>query len=465
METIKTEPKSTANLLFTMGVESMQAGDDGNAEKCFRKAINFNPYFAEAYANLALLLDRKGDIELAEEFYRLSIELNPTYAENHLNLGALLANKKDFKGAEDCYKEAIKIKHDCPITWSNLGVLYACMKREEEAEECYKKAISINNDYAMVKFNLSYLQLRQGRLSEGWANFEARDWYKAISKQLNCPRWKGELLAGKSILICFEAGYGDVIQFCRYCAALKEQGVSTITMIVHPPLKRLLSMVEAIDVVVGFDEEMPVTTWDCWTPLLSIPFYCNTNIDTIPANVPYLYAPEELVNQWKKFIPIKGLNIGLVWKGNPLFENDTDRSLSSLEVLSPINKIKGVNFISLQTGVAENEITSQGKSFNLINIGSQLKDFSDTASVIMGLDLVISVDTAVAHLAGALGKPCWVLLPYYKTDWRWLKARTDSPWYPKYMKLFRQEFMGDWSSVIYSLIVDLEFLSLNSTNI
>ena len=190
------------------------------------------------------------------------------------------------------------------------------MKREVDAEECYQKAISINNDYALAKFNLSYLLLRQGRFSEGWFNLEARNWYEAFARQVTCPRWNGEPLVKKRILISFEAGYGDVIQFCRYASVLKEQGATSITMIVHPPLKRLLAIIEAIDFVIGFDEEMPTTTWDFWTPLMSIPYYCNTRLDTIPAKIPYLGAPEKLIKKWKDFFPKTGLNIGLVWKGN-----------------------------------------------------------------------------------------------------------------------------------------------------
>jgi Tfp pilus assembly protein PilF len=447
-----------AEALFFMGIRSMEAGDTQYAEVCFSKAVQIDPYFSEAYANLGLMLDRRGVINIAEDCYRHSIELNPSNSETYLNLGALLANRKQFDEAEAYYKQAIKLKDECPIAWSNLGALYACMKREEEAERCYRSAIALDSDYAKARFNLSYLLLRQGRFEEGWYCLEARNWYEAIAKYLVCPRWKGESLAGKSILISYEAGYGDVIQFCRYAAVLKAQGAASITMICHPPLKRLLASMQELDTVISYDENITTYTWDFWTPLLSIPYHCKTCLDTIPAKIPYLGASPNLIEKWRSTLPKAGLNVGLVWKGNPLFENDADRSLPLLEVLAPLWNVAGVNFISLQKGAGELAIGHLSSGLPLINLGCQLEDFADTAAVAISLDLLICVDTAVAHLAGALGKPCWVLLPDYKTDWRWLTNRTDSPWYPKKMRLFRQQAMGDWTSIVQELVFALSQL-------
>jgi len=333
------------------------------------------------------------------------------------------------------------------------------MKREEEAEHSFRTAITLNQEYAMARYNLSYLLLRQDRFDEGWCCLESRNWYDA--KNLVCPRWNGESLARKSLLIIYEAGYGDVIQFCRYVSVLKEQGAGLITMICHPPLKRLLSTMDGIDRIFSYDEKIPALECDFWTPLLSIPNHLKTNIDTIPAKTPYLEAPINEIKKWSRLLPKDGLNVGLVWKGNPLFENDADRSLPSLDVLAPLWDVDGVNFISLQKGAGEIEATNQTSELALINLGCQLEDFTDTAAVIMNLDLVICVDTAVAHLAGALGKPCWVLLPDYKTDWRWLKVRADTPWYPKTMRLFRQSTMGDWATVVREIVCALNQLVVN----
>ena len=440
----------------------METGDTQHAEECFNKAVQINSYFAEAYANLGLMLDKRGVTEIAEDCYRHSIALNPLYSETHLNLGALLANRKQFDEAEACYRKAIKLKKECPIGWSNLGVLYASMKREDEAEQCHRTAISLNHDYAMARFNLSYLLLRQGRFDEGWYCLEARNWYEAIAKHLTCPRWQGESLAGRSILISYEAGYGDVIQFCRYAEVLKAQGAISITIICHPPLKKLLASLEGVDIIISYDEEIPSSALDFWTPLLSIPYYCKTRIDTIPAKIPYLGATADLIEKWALLVPKAGFNVGLVWKGNPLFENDADRSLPSLDVLAPLWDVEGVNFISLQKGAGEIEVENLSSGLPLINLGCQLEEFTDTTAVIMSLDLVICVDTAVAHLAGALSKPCWILLPDYKTDWRWLTNRTDSPWYPKNIRLFRQQTMGDWTTIVQELVSALSQLVADS---
>lgn len=442
----------------------MAAGDLAHAETCFQQALQLAPDFAEAYANLGLLMDKQGKAAAAEANYRRSIALKPSYAETHLNLGALLANQKRFNEAEAAYQQSIALSPSSPVGWSNLGALYACMKREIEAEQCYRNGLALDATHASTRFNLSYLLLRQGRFEEGWQCLEARNWYAALAAHLACPRWQGESLMGKSILLSYEAGHGDVIQFCRYAALLKAQGAGAITLICHPGLKTLLATLEGVDTVIAYDEQIPSSGWDYWTPLLSLPYYCNTRLDTIPAKMPYLQAPPNRIAHWSSLLPQGGLRVGLVWKGNPQFENDADRSLPSLDVLAPLGAIAGVHFISLQKGAGEDEAAHPPRGLPLLHLGSQLQDFADTAALVMNLDLVICVDTAVAHLTGALGKPCWVLLPDYKTDWRWLTNRTDSPWFPGIMRLFRQSKMGDWSDVVAAVAAVLERLALDGTS-
>ena len=443
---------SRAEACFHEGNRHLAGGDAARAEECFRQAIGFFPDLAEAHANLGLVLDQGGRLAEAEAHYLHSIACNASHGQTHLNLGALLAQQKRFAEAEAAYLRALELMPESTAAWSNLGVLQACRKQEAEAERSYRKAIALDPDYQMARFNLSYLLLRQGRFDEGWRCLEARNRYAAMEQRLACPRWRGEPLQGKSLLIGFEAGHGDMIQFCRYAAVLKARGARHITLICHPALKALFATLDGVDAVVGLDEPLPATTWDCWTPPLSIPFHCRTRLDSIPASLPYLRAESRKIDYWSSVMSRQGsitdLRVGLAWKGNPRFENDEDRSLPGLDILASLGEVAGARFFSLQKGAGEEEAAAPPAGLSLMNLGPQISDFADTAAIVANLDLVISVDTAVAHLAGAMGKACWILLPDYKTDWRWLSGRSDSPWYPGVVRLFRQSRMGDWTSVL-----------------
>lgn len=450
--------RSHAEELFFEGNRRMAEGDAAGAEICFREALHMAPEFAEACANLGLLLDKQGAADRAEFYYRRSIALDPDHAQTHLNLGALLAQRKRFTEAEAAYRQAVLVDPGAPAAWSNLGVLYACMKREEDAERCYRMAMALDEGYAKARFNLSYLLLRQGRFEEGWQCLEARDSHATLAAHLDCPRWQGEALCGKSLLIGYEAGHGDMIQFCRYATELKAQGASSITVTCHPALKTLFATLEGVDGIISLDEPIPTSGWNFWTPLLSIPFHCKTRGDSIPATIPYLHADPHKLARWASALPADGLRVGLAWKGNPNFENDADRSLPGLDVLAPLSTLAGVRFFSLQKGAGEDQARQPPAGFPLIHLGDRITDFADTAAIVAQLDLVICVDTALAHLAGAIGKPCWVLLPDYKTDWRWLAGRTDSPWYPGTVRLFHQPEMGNWAAVIAEVRAALEQL-------
>ncbi len=218
-----------------------------------------------------------------------------------------------------------------------------------------------------------------------------------------------------------------------------------------------------VDAVGAFDEPHPQADWDFWTPPLSIPLYCQTRIDSIPASLPYLQADSVKRELWASRMSQEcgpgALRVGLAWKGNPRFENDADRSLPDLATLAALGAIEGVHFFSLQKGAGESEAASPPAGLRLTNLGPLIGDFADTAAIIASLDLVICVDTAVAHLAGAMGKACWVMLPDYKTDWRWLAGRRDSPWYPGVMRLFRQSAMGDWTTVVAEVQAALRALA------
>jgi len=281
---------------------------------------------------------------------------------------------------------------------------------------------------------------------------------------LPCPRWQGEPLAGRSLLIGFEAGHGDMIQFCRYAGVIKAGGAARVDVICHPALKRLFAGLDGLDGASGFDEPLPQRHWDYWVPPLSLPFHFRTRPDSLPAQLPYLHADPLLRDEWAAELAAQSspgqLRVGLVWKGSANFENDDQRSLPALALLAPLGSIPGVRWFSLQKGAGEVEAAQPPAALPLVDLGSRLRDFADTAAVIANLDLVIGVDTAVMHLAGALAKPCWLLLPDFKTDWRWLAGRSDSPWDPGVMRLFRQPGMGDWPSVIAEVAAALAALRI-----
>jgi len=454
------EPAASAEDLFFAGNRHMASGESAQAEAAFREALRLSPDFAEAHANLGWLSVQSGCPAAAEAHYLRSIACNPEIGRVHLNLGALLADQKRFAPAAAAYRRAIALLPGAAAPWSNLGVLHACQQHDDDAEFCYRRALALDPAYQLATFNFSYLLLRLGRFDEGWRCLEARAWYAPLENALSCPRWRGEALSGKSLLIGIEAGHGDMIQFCRYADVLKARGAAKITVICHPALTTLFHSLRAVDAVLAIDEPWPPSDWDLWTPPLSIPFHCQTRIETIPAALPYLSAAPHKAAAWS--LRMQGaateLRVGLVWKGNPRFENDADRSLPGLKTLAPLGTLSGVRFFSLQKGAGEDEAACPPDDFPLTNLGAQISDFSDTAAIIANLDLVICVDTAVGHLAGAMGKACWLLLPDYKADWRWLTGRSDSPWYPGVMQLFRQPRPGDWTTVVAELRCALQGL-------
>lgn len=437
---------------FAAGTAALLRGDWGTARDIFQEALRCDPELPAAHANLAYALAAQGEAAAAEQHYRLALTLNPCSVQAWINYAALRLKEQDFGEAEAFYREALRLDPGNSSAWSGLGVVLATLKQEAEAEACYRQALRHQPDHRLSQFNLAYLLLRQGRFEEGWPCFEARASYAALARLLPVPRWQGEPLAGRHILIGVEGGYGDMIQFVRYVRLLKSAGAAKISLLCQTALKRLFAHLPAVNRVIGLDEAWPEADWDCWVPALSLPYGFKTRLETIPAQLPYLSLPDERIAAWAESLNAlpPGLRVGLVWQGNPHFENDRERSLPSLDCLRPLWSLPGIQFVSLQTE-ARAAIQIQAQQQAILDLGARVADFEDTAAIIMQLDLVISVDTAVAHLTGALGRPCWVLLPYLKTDWRWLGERDDSPWYPGVLRLFRQPSAGDWLTPIQAL--------------
>ncbi|MFZ6656979.1 tetratricopeptide repeat protein [Undibacterium sp. TJN19] len=449
-----TPQTDTAETLFYKANELMGKGEFAAAEQAFRLALVLEPDLAEIHANLAWLLEQQKRYAEAEQCYRQALLLAPWQLQILSNFAVMLAALKRFDEAEALYRQALLIDDDAVSVWSNLGVLLACTWREDEAEKCYRRSLELAPGYRKAAFNLAYLLLRQGRYEEGWQRLESRDGVEPLEKELReTPEidcWQGQDLTGKSILICFEAGHGDMLQFCRYASLLKKRGASRVSIHCHPGLKTLMTGLDGVDDAIALGEAITLGNWHYWVALYSLPRLFMTRIDTIPGDLPYLSVASGKILHWAGETAIAGnaLRVGLVWKGNPNFENDADRSMLSLRELAMLGEVPGVQFFSLQKGAGEAEARNPPAPLSLADLAPGITDFSDTAAIILNLDLVIAVDTAVVHLAGALGKPCWVMLPAYRQDWRWLKDRQDSPWYPGVMRIFRQTSAGDWSTVV-----------------
>ena len=448
-------PQEHAEQLFAQSSADIQADQFETAEALLRQALELAPQLAEAHANLAWLLERRGSVDDALHHYELATELQPDNAHIHLNFGALLAQLKFLSAAEAVYHRALLLDASLPGIWSNLGALLAQMGRDEEAEANLRTALQLDPAHAGAHFNLACLLLRKGRYPEGWRHLEFRDWYRPIEQRLRCSRWRGQPLAGLSVLLVYEAGHGDLIQFCRYVPVLRQAGAARVDVLCHPALKELLQTLDGVGEVFGFEEDVAGRDWDYWVPALSLPHHLGTDLATIPATLPYLRAPADKLVHWRQKLGGLGTQavwrVGLVWHGSPAFENDAQRSLPGLQTLAPLWQVPGVQFFSLQKGRGEQDVSRLQGSQPLVDLAADLHNFADTAAAIAQLDLVISVDTAVAHLAGALGKPCWVLLPAFLTDWRWLEDRNDSPWYPGVLRLFRQPRGTDWAPVIHAV--------------
>lgn len=451
----------TAESLFYEANQLLAGGQFAAAEDKLRLALQMEDGLAEVHANLAWLMQQQGRFAEAEPTYQRARQLAPEDTQISLNFGVMLAQQRRFDEAEHLYQLVLQLEPDSVFALSNLGVLLASTWREAEAEACYRQALELDPAYRKASLNLAYLLLRQGRYAEGWYMLEARDGLEVLdnclSEEPDIFRWQGQDLSGKSIIILFESGHGDMIQFVRYASLLKQRKAVSVSCLCHPQLKKLFTTMDGLDNVYGFDESIVFSDWDYWVPLLSLPGLFQTRLETIPASLPYLHGAPQVRQHWSNAMSVAGSSrrVGLVWKGNPGFENDADRSIHDLNVLQALADIPGVHWFSLQKGAGEEDITASLMPQPITALGADIHDFADTAAILMQLDLLIAVDTAVAHLAGALGKHCWVMLPAYQTDWRWLKDRHDSPWYPDVMRLFRQTVPGDWSGVLQEVRSEL----------
>ena len=402
-----------------------------------------DPKRYEIYNDLALVLTNLGNFGAAIEAFRRSLRLNPRSAKTIAGLGYLFECKGDLISASDAYRDAIKFDPQLHAAYADLGFVLFGLGEVAEAADCFQRLRALQPDSAEATANLGLIHLLQGDFASGWAEYESR-WKVGISDDriLVQRRWKGEPLAGERILLFAEQGFGDTLQFLRYVPMVAARG-GKVVLEVQPALQRLLSSSDGASQVISRGETLPEFTWQC--PLLSLPLAFGTELPTIPAHVPYVYPDTTQVAAWQQRLQANTRRIGLVWGGNPSMHRNRLRTIP-LELLVPLIRTAGTTFYSLQLGPGSEEVKQLPQDVQLIDLAPELKDFADTAAIIANLDLVISVDTSVAHLAGAMGKPVWVLLNK-GCDWRWFLEREDSPWYPT-ARLFRQTTAGDWQDVI-----------------
>jgi tetratricopeptide (TPR) repeat protein len=464
-----------------------EQGEIEEAITYYRKALTIDPELPEGYINLGFLAVDQGHLDGAVLFFQKTVELDPYSAENFFNLGNVYKDKQEINKSIESFQEAIRLRPDYHQAlnnlalllhgqgrleeaiaffyqalearadeaeiFNNLGNVYKDQKRMEQAVEAYRRAVNLNPTYPEGHWNLALALLMTRNFEQGWPEYEWRWKIKGVISRgdFERPLWDGRPLEGKRILLYAEQGFGDTVQFIRYVPSVLERG-GRVVVECQPELVSLLQTMKGIEAVIPHGNPLP--NFDVQCPLLSLPLIFRTDLSTIPSPIPYLRTDPEKVQKWRDRLASDQGNykVGLVWAGKPDHSNDHNRSISFNE-LWPLFLIPGISFYGLQRGTAAMPAKESPPGPNWVNLSDELYDFSETGAAIQNLDLIISVDTAVAHLAGALGRPVWTLLPF-APDWRWLLDREDTPWYPT-MKLFRQTTFRQWAGAIKKVAAQL----------
>lgn len=467
---------------YMHGNLQMRLGQFAAAQTSYEAAARLRPEHAETHNNLAVALAEQGRFEDAIAAYGRALEARADYAEAHYNLGNALFALRRHADAAERYQRAVALRPDWPEASSNLGMALAALGRTDAAIAAYDRALALRPDYpealnglALVRqsrgefeaaarlfdralalrpgfpqahANRAQLRLQHGDFTRGWPEYEWRWKLPGVAlPRVYVPRWDGTPLAGRTILLRNEQGLGDTIQFVRYAPVLAAQGARVIVEC-QSVLAPLVRSCPGIHMVVARGTALPAA--DVQAPLLSLPGMLGATDRNVPAAVPYLFADPALAERWREEIgPPKGLRIGIAWQGNPVFPQDCHRRIP-LGAFAPLARIPGVRLIGLQRGFGREQLAdAPTHGMEVVDLGGRLEaaggGFVETAAAILRLDLVVTVDSAVAHLAGALGVPVWVALTV-SPDFRWLLEREDTPWYPT-MRLFRQRRLDDWNEV------------------
>jgi Flp pilus assembly protein TadD len=441
-----------------LGAMLQEAGELQAATEEYVRILQAEPGCAEAYTNLGMVCQELGDLGLAIELQRQAVALAPEMAEAHNNLGSALSKQGNSEEALDCFRRVLALKADHAGAQFNIGHVYANRGDLGTAEEYYRQALACQPQSDTFRFYLGILHLLQGKFSVGWAEYEFRWGSKQLRngrRDFSQPQWRGEALRGETILLHGEQGLGDTMQFARYATMVAERG-GRVVLEVQPGVRRLIGGMDGVAQVLSRGDDLPEFAWHC--PLMSLPLAFETELASIPRAVPYLRADEVERVAWANKLAGKDLRIGLAWGGDPKHTRERVRSIRLAE-LAPLTAIAGTRFYSLQKGPAAAQIREIPAGMEIVDLDAEQKDFADTAAIVANLDLVISIDTSVAHLAGAMGKPVWVLL-HHAPDWRWMLDREDSPWYPT-ARLFRKSAGEGWDAVVERVGMEIEKLTRN----
>jgi tetratricopeptide (TPR) repeat protein len=424
------------------------------------KSLQYDPRNISAINNKAGLLQQLTRYAEAEECLMQIKELIYTRPDLSNNYGAILMMTSRFDEAIECFKRSIELDPYQPLPYYNWGGVCHMTSRLDEAEEKFRKSLSLKPDCPLTLTGIGMLHLARGDFKNGWAEYESRKYIDQFTGRVfRTPQWIDSNLNGKQIVLHAEQGLGDTFHFIRYAELVKARGGEVIVEC-HDGLKNLIKSCPGIDIVYEREEvvnDEVTVRYNEQANLGSLPYIFGTDLDTIPCKVPYLSPSEESLKIWTNRIneltpPDTRLKIGIVWAGNPSHRNDKVRS-TTLAQFGALADIQGVTFFSLQKGPSEDQLASPPENMVLIPLGQDLESFEDTASVIMNLDLVISVDTSIVHLAGALAAPVWMVLPS-NPDFRWLLERIDSPWYPT-LRIFRQTERGNYNPVFAAVKEEL----------
>ncbi len=488
---------TSAQTHFNLGLSFLRQNNSNEALASFERAIIHNPSYSKAYASLGKVLQQKGIKDQAITQYKKALSFDPSLIEISLALTRLYNEKQLFHDSiallETALKEnpneltllfelansynminrteeALEIYKRLEIRYPNqLSILYNIaytlkkLGRLEEAFPYYDKVLQLNPTHAEAHFSRGLAYIVTGDFEKGFKDYEWR-WKKPQQgsyRNYSEPRWDGSDLHGKTIFLHAEQGLGDTFQFIRYAKIVKEKGGKVIVG-VQQPLVTLIRLCPYVDQVVSINEKLP--PFDVHAPLMSLPHILKTTIDTVPTDIPYLFAKPELVEHWRKQLSLdQNIKVGICWQGNskystPMLRATVALKSMSLNQFSPIGNVPGVSIYSLQKTTGTEQLKSLVPGFTVQTFGNDFDEsngrFMDTVAVIKNLDLVVTVDTSIGHLAAALGKPTWIILPN-PPDWRWMLNRDDTPWYPN-VRLFRQPTPGDWESIMSVVAQELE---------